>query len=248
MDWNMGGSGLRIYARLVRPLLFRLPPERAQRLAETLLSARPLWRALAGLDDARLHTEVAGIRLPNPIGLAAGYDKDCLMLGRLAGLGFGYMVGGTVTAQPRPGNPRPRIVRNPHEGSLVNSLGFPSRGVEEVAGSLERSGGVGVPVLGSISGLTVDEFIVCHRKLSPLSAGIELNISSPNTQGIRVFQEPDRLRELLTALRPEKTGPLFLKLPPYFDDNQRDSVHEAGGRVPGPRRGGRDPVQHASGG
>ena len=163
----MGGRGLRIYARLVRPLLFRLPPERAQRLAETFLGATPLWRALASLDDARLHTNVAGIRLPNPIGLAAGYDKDCLILGRLAGLGFGYMVGGTVTAQPRPGNPRPRIVRNPHEGALVNSLGFPSRGLEEAVCRLER-GGVGVPVLVSISGLTVDEFIACHRELSPL--------------------------------------------------------------------------------
>ena len=223
MDWNMGGRGLRIYARLVRPLLFRLPPERAQRLAETFLGATPLWRALASLDDARLHTDVAGIRLPNPIGLAAGYDKDCLILGRLAGLGFGYMVGGTVTAQPRPGNPRPRIVRNPHEGALVNSLGFPSRGLEEAVCRLER-GGVGVPVLVSISGLTVDEFIACHRKLSPLSAGIELNISSPNTQGIRVFQEPDRLRELLSGLRPLKERPLFLKLPPYFDDDQRDGV------------------------
>ena len=212
-----------IYTRSVRPLLFKLPPERAQWLAEKSLLASPLWRFVSGLEDPRLHTEVAGIRLPNPIGFAAGHDKDCGKLGRLAGLGFGYMVGGTVTAQPRPGHPLLRIVRNIHEGALVNSLGFPSRGLEEAARRLER-GGVGVPVLVSISGLTVQEFIACHRKLSPLCAGIELNISSPNTQGIRVFQEPDRLRELLSGLRPLKERPLFLKLPPYFDDDQRDGV------------------------
>ncbi len=219
----MGGTRLSIYTRLVRPLLFRLPPERAQRLAETLLVASPVWCALSSLNDPRLQCEVAEIRLPNPIGLAAGYDKDCLMLDRLAGLGFGYMVGGTVTAEPRPGNPRPRIVRNPHEGSLVNSLGFPSRGVKDVTRRLSRRL-PGVPLLVSISGLSVEEFALCYRKLGPLCDGIELNVSSPNTQGIRVFQEPERLGELLSALRPQKAGPLFLKLPPYFDDDQRDGV------------------------
>ena len=221
----MGGRGLRIYTRLVRPLLFRLPPERAQRLAETILGASPLWRAASRLDDPRLHTEIAGVRLPNPIGLAAGYDKDCLMLGRLAGLGFGYVVGGTVTAAPRQGNPRPRIVRNPRDGALVNSLGFPGRGVEEAARRLEHRP-AGVPVLVSIAGLTVEEFALCYRRLAPLTAGVELNVSSPNTQGVRVFQDPARLRELLSELRPLKSEPLFLKLPPYFDDEQRDSVRK----------------------
>ena len=219
----MGGTGLSIYTRLVRPLLFRLPPERAQRLAESLLVAGPVWRSLSGLHDPRLHCDVAGIRLPNPVGLAAGYDKDCVMLDRLAGLGFGYMVGGTVTAEPRPGNPRPRIVRNPRDGALVNSLGFPSLGVEEVAGRLGRRL-PGVPLLVSISDLNLHEFALCYRKLAPLCDGIELNVSSPNTQGIRVFQEPERLGELLNALRPQKAGPLFLKLPPYFDDEQREGV------------------------
>ena len=236
-----------IYASSVRPLLFKLPPEKAQWLAEKSLIFGPIWRRVSGLEDPRLHTEVAGIRLPNPIGFAAGHDKDCVKLGRLAGLGFGYMVGGTVTAQPGPGHPLTRIVRNIHDGALVNSLGFPSRGLEEAARRLER-GGVGVPVLVSISGLTVQEFIACHRKLSPLCAGVELNISSPNTQGIRVFQEPDRLRELLSALQPEKTGPLFLKLPPYFDDGQREGVMKLVDVCLDHGGGGCDRVQHASGG
>ena len=130
------------------------------------------------------------------------------------------MVGGTVTAEARPGNPRPRIVRNPGGGSLVNSLGFPSRGVEEAARALSRRER-DVPLLLSISGLTVEEFALCYRTLSPLCDGIELNVSSPNTEGIRVFQDSEKLGELLSELGEQRTGPLFLKLPPYFDDEQR---------------------------
>ena len=212
------------YTRLVRPFLFRMPPEYAQWLAERLLVAGPVWRAWTRLEDSRLNTEVAGIQLPNPIGLAAGYDKDCLMLDRLAGLGFGYLVGGTVTAEPRPGNPRPRIVRRRYEGSLVNAMGFPSGGVETVARNLARNSGVELRRLVSVSGLSIDDFAVCYRRLSPLCAGIELNISCPNIENPREFQEPAKFSELLSALRTEKAGPLFVKLPPISDDVGRDDV------------------------
>jgi dihydroorotate dehydrogenase subfamily 2 len=228
------GDPVGIYTNLVRPLLFTLPPERAQKLAEVALSARPLWRALRPLfqlNDERLHTDMGGIPLPNPIGLAAGYDKDCLLVDSLSNLGFGYIVAGTVVAEPRKGNPRPRIVRNPPEGSLVNSLGFPSLGLDAASDRLRRSPSAegrssirGVPLLASISGLSVEEFSFCYQRLQPLTAGVELNISSPNTEGIRVFQEPRVLEELLSALRPLKVKPLFLKLPPYFDEGQRSRV------------------------
>ena len=164
---------------------------------------------------------MAGVPLPNPIGLAAGYDKDCGMIRPLSNLGFGYIVAGTVVAQPRQGNPRPRIARNPRDGSLVNSLGFPSLGLDVAARRLS-TGHAGIPLLASISGLSVEEFSLCHRTLQPLTSGIELNISSPNTEGIRVFQEPQRLRELLSILAPLKEKPLFLKLPPYLDNDRRD--------------------------
>ena len=218
-----------IYTSIIRPLLFALPPERAQKLAEVALSAKPLWRALRTflqLYDERLHTDMGGIPLPNPIGLAAGYDKDCRMIDSLSNLGFGYIVAGTVVAEPRQGNPRPRIVRNPSEGSLVNSLGFPSHGLEPASDRLRRSAGRGVPLLASISGLSIEEFSRCYQRLQPLAAGVELNISSPNTEGIRVFQEPQRLEELLSALKPLKEKPLFLKLPPYFDEGQRGRAME----------------------
>ncbi len=218
-----------LYTSIVRPLLFRLPPETAQKLAEAALALTPFWAAVRPflqVKDNRLHTETGGIALPNPVGLAAGYDKDARMIADLAGLGFGYIVIGTVVLDPRKGNPRPRLVRNPAEGALVNSLGFPSRGLERVLANLRCADGVKTPLIASVSGLSLDEFVECYRAVQPLVSGVELNISSPNTEGIRVYQEPERLNELLAALAPLGEKPLFIKLPPYFDDTQRDRVME----------------------
>ncbi len=164
--------------------------------------------------------------MASPVGLAAGYDKDCRLIDSLASLSFGYIVGGTVVLEPRKGNPRPRILRDLSEGSLVNSLGFPSKGLENVGENLGRRDMSRVPLVLSISGLSVDEFYRCYQVLQPLAAGIELNISSPNTQGVRVFQDPRRLEDLLASLRPLKEKPLFVKLPPYFDEVQKARVME----------------------
>ena len=218
-----------IYANFIRPLLFTLPPERAQKLAEAALDIKSVWQTLRPffqLHDERLHTDMGGIPVPNPIGLAGGYDKDCRLLDSLSNLGFGYIVAGTVVTEPRQGNPRPRIVRNPSEHSLVNSLGFPSHGLEAAANRLQCSSSRNVPVMASISGLSVEEFSQCYQTLQPLASGVELNISSPNTEGIRIFQEPQVLEELLSALTPLKERPLFLKLPPYFDEAQRSRTME----------------------
>jgi dihydroorotate dehydrogenase len=218
-----------IYTNLIRPLLFTLPPERAQKLAEVAFLAKPLWktsRPFFQVDDERLHTNMGGIHLPNPIGLAAGYDKNCRMIESLSNIGFGYIVAGTVVAEPRQGNPRPRIARNPSENSIVNSLGFPSNGLKAAADKLKRNTSRGIPLLASISGLSIEDFSHCYQTLQPLASGVELNISSPNTEGIRVFQEPSQLEELLSALKPAKEKPLLLKLPPYFDEAQRSRMLE----------------------
>lgn len=218
-----------IYTSLIRPLLFTLPPERAQTLAEAALSIGPLWRAarpFLEIRDERLRCQMGGVPLSNPVGLAAGYDKDARLAGRLSNLGFGYMMVGTVVAETSLGNLQPRLLRNPGTGSLMNSLSFPSRGVDAVVKSLRGARTQRVPLVASISGTTVEEFARCHQALLPLVSGLELNVSSPNTEGIRVFQEPQRLEELLSALRPFKEKPLFLKLPPYFDDSQRTRVLE----------------------
>ncbi len=212
-----------IYTNLIRPLLFTLPPENAQKLVDIALRAKPIWKAFSPflkIDDERLHADMGGIPLHNPIGLAGGYDKDCRLLDSLSTMGFGYIVAGTVVAEPRYGNPKPRIARNPSEHALVNSLGFPSHGLSAAADRLRHSSIRNIPLLTSISGLSVEAFAQCYQTIQPLTHGVELNISSPNTEGIRIFQEPQQLKDLLSALNPLKDKPLFLKLPPYFDDDQ----------------------------
>lgn len=216
-----------VYTRLVRPLLFILPPERAKILAEAVLGITPLWKAAGAFlepKNERLHCHIGGMALPNPIGLAAGYDKDGFLVGRLANLGFGYMVTGTVVGAPRQGNPRPRLIRNREAGSLVNSLGFPSQGLERVLQHLGRTRMQKVPLVASISGLSVEEFSHCYQALQPLVSGVELNISSPNTEGVREFQEPQKFEDLVSTLMPYKGKPLFVKLPPYFDDAHRTRI------------------------
>ena len=211
---------LEVYRSLIRPLLFSLPPERAQHLAELVLKPWFLWRAVSPalrVHDRRLKVDLAGMKLKTPVGLAAGYDKDCRFLPSLAALGFGYLVGGTVTESPQPGNPRPRLLRHVGEESLINALGFPSKGLDFAARRLERARkALGqTPVIASVAGVTVEEMVRCHRRLEPLADAVEVNISSPNTAGLRVFQEPVALAELLERLNERRSKPLFVKLPPY---------------------------------
>jgi len=215
------------YQRLVRPVLFRLPPERAQRLAERTLACAPLWRAYGAtlrVDDATLPRSVAGINLRNPIGLAAGLDKQCAYLAALGHLGFGYVIGGTVTYHPRPGNARPRLLRLPERESLLNSMGFPSEGLQAAVTRLRNLGDRPAKVFVSIAALEEDEAVACLRALEPLVEATEVNISSPNTAGVRRFQEPAALGGLLDRLNAARAKPLFVKLPPYDDDRGRDAV------------------------
>ena len=206
----------RAYRLLLRPLLFRLPPETAQSLADLALQQRWLWRMAAPPADPKLKTTLAGLDLPNPIGLAAGYDKDCRLLSPLADLGFGYVTGGTVTANPQAGNPRPRVLRDVRREGLINSLGFPSKGLDHVCRRLEESrGSTPAPTVVSVSGTTVEDILLCHRRVEPFADAVEINISSPNTAGLRVFQEADALGELLGRVNERREKPLFIKMPPY---------------------------------
>ena len=209
-----------IYRLIIRPLLFRLPPETAQGLADYVLKKGSLWRGLAPVlrvTSPSLLTEIAGLDLENPVGLAAGYDKNCEFLPSMAALGFGYVTGGTVTELPQPGNPKPRVLRYPKDESLANALGFPSMGLEFAANQLEqtRRAPGRARVVVSVSGVTVDEIVRCHRRLEPLVDAVEVNISSPNTAGLAVFQEPAALSGLLDRVNDGRRKPLFIKLPPY---------------------------------
>ena len=208
-----------LYRRIARPLLFRLDAEAAQKAAESALRVTPAWKALqggSGPDDPRLQSHWCGIAVGNPVGLAAGFDKDCRLLPSLATWGFGYMVAGTVTLDPRPGNARPRLFRDPAQQSLTNALGFPGGGLAAAARELAhaRDRTAGVPIAASISGTSIHEMAACHRMLEPLVDAVEVNISSPNTAGLRVFHEPAALDELLERLNEGRAKPLVVKLPP----------------------------------
>lgn len=219
------------YRSIIKPLLFNLSPETAQGAAEFVLQQDYLWKFLSPLmrvESPRLNTALAGIRLDNPVGLAAGYDKDCKLIPSLSAMGFGYVTCGTVTAMPRPGNPKPRVLRYTEDEALVNALGFPSRGLANAAIELERVQEVRTttPIVVSVSGVTQEDILKCHGRLEPLADAIEINISSPNTAGLRVFQETNALGALLDQINEGRQRPLFIKLPPYLSSADHPSAGE----------------------
>ena len=210
--------------------MFLAPPETAHEIAKWFFKRPSLWRPLSWrlcVSDERLHVKVGNIELPNPVGLAAGFDKNCEMWNSLFRVGFGYLTLGTVTLNPREGNAKPRMWRYP-ERALVNSMGLPNRGARENVANLTQRPPSMKPIIVSVSGLNIEEFVECYRQLEPLTDGIELNISTPNTIGVRIFQEPDMLTKLLKAINETKTPnkPIWVKIPPYFDNEGRLRVHE----------------------
>jgi dihydroorotate dehydrogenase len=225
---NAGG----IYERLVRPLLFVLSPEAAHNVAIRNLRAASDWpAALHQLERFRpppKPTTVFGLRFPNPVGLAAGFDKNGVAVPAWAALGFGFIEIGTVTARPQPGNPKPRIFRYPAQEALINRLGFNNDGADVVAARLRalRDNGrwPAIPVginLGKskVTALeeAVDDYLYSFRLLAPLADYVVLNVSSPNTPGLRSLQEQDALKQLLDAVRSENERarkPVLLKIAP----------------------------------
>ena len=177
--------------------------------------ARPLT---AGFDD-RLRTTVAGLEFPSPVGAAAGLDKEFRFLGSLLNLGFGFASGGTVTLNHRPGNPGPRLLRQIEHRALVNAMGFPGPGLDTINRRIASSS-VRSQLFVSIAGTLEDEVVECHRRIEPHCAAVEINISSPNTSGLRAFHDPGRLRVLVQAVAGRKKRPLFVKLPPWERNRQ----------------------------
>lgn len=230
------------YAVTARPLLFRLDPEQAHhgtltaaRLAGATAPTRWATRRLLGAGVSPDPVEVLGLRFANRVGLAAGMDKDGTALATWAALGFGHVEVGTVTARPQPGNPRPRMARLPRSGALVNRMGFNNAGVHALAGRLERArrqGLVDLPVGVSIgkSKVTpveesVEDYLVSVRVVAGLADYLAVNVSSPNTPGLRSLQDAVPLRELLGAVVAQATGtPVLVKLAPDLTEEAVDAA------------------------
>ena len=230
------------YEQLVRPLLFLLEPETAHRATIELLRA-------ASHFDVALHVlryfqppprpkTLFGLNFPNPVGLAAGLDKNGVALPAWAALGFGFIEIGTVTAKAQPGNPEPRIFRLPKQRALINRLGFNNDGADAIAERLRKLRGSGrwptVPVginIGKSRATPLekaaDDYLYSFRLLRDFADYITLNVSSPNTPGLRDLQEPTALSGLLRAIGKEPgaaTKPLLIKISPDLSPVQLEAI------------------------
>jgi len=213
-----------LYRAVARPLFYSLPPEAAHRLAQSILSLRLPWERIGGTPkDPALRTSLAGIELSNPVGLAAGFDKSCRHLDALGRLGFGYVIGGTITRDPRSGNAKPRIARYPGRGSMTNAMGLPNPGAEAAARTLSRSPRSG-PRFASIADQGPGEVIATHALLEPHVDGVELNASCPNVSWGRDRDNEAHVALLMRELGERRTSPLFVKLPPFRSDVEREAV------------------------
>jgi dihydroorotate dehydrogenase len=232
---------------LIRPALFRLSgndPERAHEWVMHMLATagRLPARTALGLSvtNPRLQVRIAGLTFPNPVGVAAGFDKNAVALHALAALGFGFIEAGTVTYHPQPGNPRPRIVRLPQHEALINRMGFNNDGAAIVARRLVTTGPVRVPLGISIGKSrntsledAVDDYRASYRLLAPHAGYIAVNVSSPNTPDLRTLQERAQIDALLDALQGEgeslrsrvgRRPPLLVKLAPDLGDEAMDEL------------------------
>jgi dihydroorotate dehydrogenase len=224
----------------LRAALFRLDPERAHHLAATALRMTPGWLARAVRPRARpeLRVRALGLELESPFGLAAGFDKGEVLLPGLFALGFSHVEIGTVTPRPQPGNDRPRLFRLPAHRALINRMGFNNAGAEACATRLAalpapaRMGAVGLNV-GKNKATPNEEaeadYLACIDRLHPFADYLVVNISSPNTPGLRKLQEAAALSRLLSAcaarLAERAPGkPLLVKLAPDLEDQALDEA------------------------
>lgn len=232
-----------LYRSLIRPLLFRLPPETAHEFALKSLGIAPaIVRTLTGISiPPELQTNKFGLTFSNPVGLAAGFDKDGVALQALCALGFGFIEAGTVTYHPQPGNPRPRLFRLPADKALINRAGFNNHGakafVERVSHHRPNC------VLGVSIGKSkivpfeeaAEDYLRCFETIYPVADYVAVNVSSPNTPGLRQLQQADHLNSLLSSLqqrnrelaKAKQPLPLLVKLSPDMTDAELESAVNA---------------------
>lgn len=223
--------------RALRWVMFRVPPERIHtwvfallRIATGLNVNRRLLAKWLAPSDPVLETTVFGVTFPGPVGLAAGFDKNGSGINAWGPMGFGYAEVGTVTAQAQPGNPAPRLFRLPEDRALLNRMGFNNHGAGELAIKLTRSQST-VPI-GVNIGKTkvtpaeraVEDYAESARLCGPLADFVVVNVSSPNTPGLRDLQAVASLRPILAAVRAETTKPVLVKIAPDLSDDDVDEI------------------------
>ena len=234
-----------MYRAIYAAVLRHLPPETAHGVGFWLIRAAAgvpgggwLLRRFLAPRDPELRVHALGLDFPGPLGLAAGFDKDGHGVVALAALGFGYVEVGTVTARPQPGNPKPRMFRFPAERALVNRMGFNNAGAAALSARLRSLRGPR-PVIGVNIGKTkavpesaaTDDYVTSARLVADVADYVVVNVSSPNTPGLRDLQAVEKLRPLLQAVRsaldeasPRRRVPLLVKIAPDLADDDIDAV------------------------
>ena len=231
-----------MYKLLVRPFLFFFDPEKIHHFSFRFLkTAAPLGGIMRGLyshHDSSLETQCFGLTFKNPVGLAAGFDKDALIAEKWQNLGFGFVELGTVTPRPQAGNPKKRLFRLPQDQAIINRMGFNNQGVDVMVERLKKIKR-GDLIVGANIGKNkdtpnenaVDDYLICFEKLFPYVDYFVVNVSSPNTPGLRSLQEKEPLTHLLQTLQDKNQAqpapkPLLLKIAPDLNEAELDDIIE----------------------
>jgi len=233
-----------MYKALIRPILFLVDPEKIHHFIFSLLRLtgkipgfKIMFRAIFSYQDPKLERQLFGIRFKNPIGLAAGFDKDARLIDEMACLGFGFIEIGTLTPLPQPGNDKPRLFRLPDDQALINRMGFNNKGVLLAVEQLKRRKS-GIIVGGNIgknkntpNEKALDDYAYCFETLYNYVDYFVVNVSSPNTPGLRELQEKEPLQRLLSyiknlSLAKSKPKPVLLKIAPDLSREQLNDIVE----------------------
>jgi dihydroorotate dehydrogenase len=238
-----GTKTYNLYKSIIRPLFFKFDPEKVHhftfkliRFLQSLPGFAALTRKLFVVDDGRLEREVFGIKFPNPVGLAAGFDKDAKLYNELGNYGFGFVEIGTLTPKAQSGNDLPRLFRLPEDSAVINRMGFNNNGVVAAAARLKAEkpqviigGNIGKNKI-TPNERAVNDYLICLRELFPVVDYFVVNVSSPNTPNLRELQEKAPLTDLLKKVQAEnkKLGykPMLLKIAPDLTDGQLDDIIE----------------------
>ncbi|EIJ39164.1 dihydroorotate dehydrogenase, subfamily 2 [Galbibacter orientalis DSM 19592] len=226
-----------MYKLLIRPIFFLFDPEAVHHFTFSVVKfinripgVSALLRAIYLIDDKRLEREVFGLKFKNPVGLAAGFDKDAKLYKEFSNFGFGFIEIGTLTPKPQPGNPKKRLFRLISDKAIVNRMGFNNGGVEEAVARLKSNKNV---LIGGNIGKNkvtpnedaVEDYKICFEALYPYVDYFVVNVSSPNTPNLRALQDKEPLTALLNTLqqlneKKEKAKPILLKIAPDLTDSQ----------------------------